>query len=71
MKFWEIKVSPKGDVEHKEKSSKAMKGPVYRAEYNVLGSVIAISYNKNDHQVVTECYRDNMGKLGEEIPMIK
>ena len=49
VKCWEIEARENGKLTHKEKSSKKMKPPVYRAEYNPLGNLIAISYrNETD-----------------------
>jgi hypothetical protein len=44
VKFWEISKKANGKYQHKMKSERKFCGPVYRAEYNSLGTMIAISY---------------------------
>ncbi len=54
------------------KSSTNFNTPVYRAEYNLVGSMIAISYYGGEEgKVETKAYIDKEGVLGEEIPILQ
>jgi hypothetical protein len=72
VRFWELCRSAAGKFHHKVRSETKFCGPVYRAEYNSLGSMIAISYyEEREAKLETKVFSDRESALGEEIHMLK
>ena len=69
VKFWSLKLCPSTDkCSISMKASTMMKGPVYKAEYNDLGNLLAVSYcNEDEQKVETKIYKEMNGTLLNEL----
>ena len=71
VKIWRVKEVNARIIELELKEVKNFGGPVYRANFNFLGNVIAISYcNESEEKVETIIMKEKKGiMMGEQLKL--